>query len=72
MTGWGTGTECDGGCTGTVDAQVYKNVSIVLEDVDEAFGETLVVSGGTTYQGLASSEGGKVWTIERIDIPAMG
>ena len=68
---WGTGTECDNSCSGTVAAQTYKNTKITLASADTSFGNTLSVSGGATYTGLAHSHNGKVWTIESIDIPAM-
>ena len=32
MTGWGTGTECDDGCSGTVAAQQYMGTTITLAD----------------------------------------
>ncbi|KAF7518737.1 hypothetical protein G7054_g13358 [Neopestalotiopsis clavispora] len=71
MTGYGTGTECDGGCTGTVAAQTYKNTVITLYEADSSFGDTIATSQGATYSGLTSSDGGKVWTIAEIDIPSM-
>ncbi|KAH1487757.1 hypothetical protein KXV92_004796 [Aspergillus fumigatus] len=71
MTGYGTGTECDGGCTGTVAEQKYLNTKITLASADTTFGNTIASAAGATYSGLSSSEGGKVWTIESITIPAM-
>ena len=71
MTGYGTGTECDNSCSGTIVAQQYLNTTIVLEEADPDFSNTLGVSGGTTYTGLTSEEGGRIWKIARIDIPAM-
>ena len=68
---WGTGTECNGGCTGTVSAQTYSNTVITLENADTTFGKTIASSGGATYTGLSSSEGGKVWKITSINVPAM-
>lgn len=68
---YGTGTECDDNCAGTIATQTYLNTVITLASADPTFGSTLVVSGGTTYTGLASSEGGKIWTIASISIPAM-
>ena len=68
---YGTGTECDNDCSGTIATQTYLNTVITLASADPTFGSTLGVSGGTTYTGLASSEGGKIWTIESISIPAM-
>jgi hypothetical protein len=71
MRGYGTGTECDGGCTGTVAAQKYVGTTITLAAADSTFGNTIASAGGATYTGLASSGGGKVWTIATINIPAM-
>ncbi|KAF8867306.1 hypothetical protein BDZ45DRAFT_710272 [Acephala macrosclerotiorum] len=71
MTGWGTGTECDSNCNGTIAAQTYKNTTITLASSDTAFGNTLGVSGGTTYTGLSVSTDGTVWHIDSINIPAM-
>ncbi|KAF7114188.1 hypothetical protein CNMCM5793_007766 [Aspergillus hiratsukae] len=71
MRGYGTGTECDGGCTGTVAEQKYLNTKITLASADTTFGNTIASAAGATYSGLSSSEGGKVWTIESITIPPM-
>jgi hypothetical protein len=50
--------ECDDSCTGTIATQTYENTTITLLIADPIFGSTLSTSGGTTYAGLASSEGG--------------
>ncbi|KAJ7637337.1 hypothetical protein DFH06DRAFT_1284166 [Mycena polygramma] len=71
MKGWGTGTECDNSCSGSIAAQTYTNTTITFDAADPNFGNTLVLTGGTTYTGLASQQGGKVWTIASIHIPAM-
>lgn len=71
MTGYGTGTECDGGCSGTIAAQTYTNTVITLLEADTTFGDTIASSQGATYSGLTSSDGGKVWTIASINVPAM-
>lgn len=71
MTGYGTGTECNGGCSGTVAEQTYKNTVITLLEADPTFGSTIGTSNGATYTGLSSSQGGKVWTITEMKIPAM-
>jgi hypothetical protein len=68
---WGTGTECNNDCTGTVAAQQYINTVITLKEADTTFGNTIAKASGATYSGLASSSGGKVWTIKQIDVPAM-
>ncbi|KAL1645414.1 hypothetical protein SLS58_003721 [Diplodia intermedia] len=71
MTGYGTGTECDDSCTGTVSEQQYLNTTITLAGADTSFSDTLTSSGGAVYTEMKSSQGGKVWTIEKITLPAM-
>lgn len=71
MTGYGTGTECDDSCSGTIAAQTYTNTVITLLEADTTFGNTIATSNGATYSGLTSSESGKVWTIASMNIPAM-
>lgn len=68
---WGTGTECDDGCTGTVSTQTYTNTVITLESADTTFGDTIASAGGATYSGLSSSNGGAIWKISKIVIPPM-
>ncbi|KAL4951136.1 hypothetical protein BDW69DRAFT_196688 [Aspergillus filifer] len=71
MTGYGTGTECNEDCTGTPEEQKYINTEITLASADTTFGDTIASAGSASYEGLKSSEGGKVWTIESITIPPM-
>lgn len=71
MTGYGTGTECDNSCSGTIAEQTYQNTVITLLEADTSFGDTISTSAGATYSGLSSSEGGKVWTITKMTVPAM-
>ncbi|KAK6526198.1 hypothetical protein TWF281_011233 [Arthrobotrys megalospora] len=71
MRGYGTGTECNDGCSGTIAAQSYLNTVITLASADTTFGGTIATAGGATYSGLTSSDGGKVWSIASINIPAM-
>ncbi|KAF5878773.1 uncharacterized protein Bfra_000942 [Botrytis fragariae] len=71
MTGWGTGTECNDDCTGTVAKQQYLNTTITLASADPDFGATLGVSQGTTYTGLTSEQGGLIWKIAEINVPSM-
>lgn len=66
-----TGTECDSSCSGTIAAQTYENTEITLLEADTTFGSTIATSAGATYSGLASSSGGKVWTITSMNVPAM-
>ncbi|PNS21824.1 DNA topoisomerase 2 [Sphaceloma murrayae] len=71
MLGWGTAIECNEGCTGTVSEQIYQDSKIVLEQADPNFVNTLGVSQGTTHSDMVTTDGGKTWTIEKINIPAM-
>lgn len=71
MRGYGTGTECDDSCTPTIAKQQYLNTVITLAGVDTNFGNTISTSQGATYSGLSMSQGGKVWTISEINVPAM-
>ncbi|KAJ1303974.1 hypothetical protein OPQ81_008384 [Rhizoctonia solani] len=72
MKGWGTGTECNNGCTGTISAQKYTNTVITLDAADPTFGSTASSAAGATATGLTSEQGGKVWKIATINIPKMG
>ncbi|QRW22844.1 hypothetical protein RhiXN_07880 [Rhizoctonia solani] len=72
MKGWGTGTECNGGCTGTISAQKYTNTVITLDAADPNFGKTAASAGGATATGLTSEQGGKIWKIATINVPKMG
>ncbi|KAJ5723493.1 hypothetical protein N7488_001528 [Penicillium malachiteum] len=71
MDGYGTGTECDDDCTGTIAPQQYLNTTITLDAGDTTFGDTIATSSGASYTGLASSQNGKIWTIEAMNIPSM-
>ncbi|KDN37352.1 hypothetical protein RSAG8_10240, partial [Rhizoctonia solani AG-8 WAC10335] len=71
MKGWGTGTECQNDCSGTVSAQKYTNTVIVLDAADPDFSKTLGCSQGATATGITSEQGGKIWKIASIDVPAM-
>ncbi|EUC60663.1 hypothetical protein RSOL_359440 [Rhizoctonia solani AG-3 Rhs1AP] len=71
MKGWGTGTECQDNCSGTVSAQKYTNTVITLDAADPNFSTTLSCSQGATATGITSEQGGKIWKIARINVPAM-
>ncbi|MCJ1446176.1 MAG: hypothetical protein MMC23_006681 [Stictis urceolatum] len=70
VNGYGTGTECDDDCTGTVAAQQYLNTVITLDAADTTFGDTIATAQGATYLGLTNEQGGKVWKIASIKIPS--
>lgn len=71
MTGYGTGTECNGGCSGTVAEQTYTDTTITLASADPNFGNTIATSQGATYSGLSSTNGGLVWTVKEMRVPKM-
>ncbi|OOQ89616.1 hypothetical protein PEBR_07622 [Penicillium brasilianum] len=71
MTGYGTGTECDSDCTGAIASQQYLNTTITLASADTTFGSTIATAQGATYTGLKSSQKGKVWVIDTINILSM-
>lgn len=75
MLGWGTALECNDykgvTCTGTPEEQIYADSTIILEEADADFVNTLVTDAGVTYTDMATADGGKTWTIEKITIPAM-
>lgn len=71
MRGYGTGTECDSNCSGTVAAQKYVNTTITLAGSDSTFGGTIATAQGATYSGLRANSAYTVWTIDEMDIPAM-
>ncbi|KAH7333876.1 hypothetical protein B0J17DRAFT_696344 [Rhizoctonia solani] len=72
MKGWGTGTECNNGCSGTISAQKYTNTVITLDAADPSFGSTAASAQGATATGLTSEQGGKIWKIATINVPKMG
>lgn len=69
--GYGTGTECQQDCTGTIAPQVYENTVLTLSSADRDFGKTIAVSQGATYEGLKVSSDGKTWTIAKMNVKAM-
>jgi hypothetical protein len=71
MRGYGTGTECNNNCSPTVSEQRYLNTEITLAGADPNFGKTISTAQKATYKGLTSTEGGKVWKISEIRVPAM-
>ncbi|KAF9269197.1 hypothetical protein L218DRAFT_1072827 [Marasmius fiardii PR-910] len=67
--GWGTGTECQKNCRGTISTQTYKNTKIVLSAADPNLKNTLGVGAGVRHTGLKTSDGGKTWQVSQITIP---
>jgi hypothetical protein len=75
MLGWGTALECDNyngkSCKGTTTEQWYVNSTIVLENADPTFIQTLGASSGANHTAMETADKGKTWTIAKIYIPAM-
>ncbi|KAH8765990.1 hypothetical protein F5883DRAFT_420458 [Diaporthe sp. PMI_573] len=71
MRGYGTGTECNNGCSPTVAEQRYIDTEITLAGSDVDFGKTISTAQKSTYSGLSSSQNGKVWSIKEIVVPKM-
>ncbi|KAM0239569.1 hypothetical protein ACHAP5_008215 [Fusarium lateritium] len=64
--GWGTAVECqDDACVGTVEAHEYLDTTIILNEADETFGNTLGLNEATS-SGLDTSDGGKTWAVSTI------
>ncbi|KAL4732006.1 hypothetical protein ACLX1H_001009 [Fusarium chlamydosporum] len=64
--GWGTAVECqDAACVGTVDAHDYLDTTILLDQADPSFGNTLGLTEATS-SGLSSPDGGKTWAVGTI------
>lgn len=83
MTLFGLTYECDDSCTQATSSQTYTNTVIELEEANPSWGSSTVLGSKiygdgtaqppttqqTVVQGLTSSEGGKVWSIDSITIP---
>jgi hypothetical protein len=69
MRGFGTACECQRSCKGTVVPHYYTNTVITFKNPEPGF--KLGSSQGATYTPPVSSQGGRVWTIAKMTIPAM-
>ncbi|ODM14531.1 hypothetical protein SI65_10017 [Aspergillus cristatus] len=69
--GWGTAVECqDNACENTrVAAHQYKSTTIVLDSADSSFKDTLVLTEADSSD-FTTSDNGKTWTVETINIHA--
>ncbi|KAL3436089.1 hypothetical protein BDV09DRAFT_184476 [Aspergillus tetrazonus] len=67
--GWGTAVECqDDACESTtVAAHQYLDTTIILDSKDTTFKDTLVLTEADSTE-FSSSDGGKTWTVETINI----
>ncbi|CAN8103912.1 unnamed protein product [Discula destructiva] len=62
-----SGNECYTDGCGTLDAYAWTNITIILNEADANFDQTLSLYNATT-SGLETSDGGKTWTVDRITI----
>ncbi|GKZ17435.1 hypothetical protein AbraIFM66951_004737 [Aspergillus brasiliensis] len=68
--GWGTAVECqDDACQSTAAAHKYLDTTIILNAEDSSFGDTLAINEASS-SGLSTSDNGKTWTVETINIDA--
>ncbi|KAF2672385.1 hypothetical protein BT63DRAFT_411659 [Microthyrium microscopicum] len=74
MRGYGTGVECQHDCQGTIEPNYYTDTVITFKSPEPKF--ELHASGGLTnrtalYTTPVSEQGGRVWKVAKITIPAM-
>lgn len=63
-------TEYQGGnVVGTVDTQHYWNTTLTLREAEPDLGRTYRVTGGIKATKPVTTDGGKTWTIEHVEIP---
>jgi hypothetical protein len=69
MRGYGTGTECQKDCAGTIEEHYYFNTAITFKDPEPGF--KLSASQGASFTPPVSEQGGRVWKVAKMTIPAM-
>jgi hypothetical protein len=69
MRGWGTGCECQRDCAGTIETHYYFDTTITFKTPEPGF--RLGSSQGATFTSPVSEQGGRVWKIAKMTIPAM-
>lgn len=69
VSSWGTATECQAGCTPTIDPHYYYDTVITLESGDFSYGQTVGAGGGASHSGFVPNEDGSEWRIDEIYIP---
>ncbi|KAF2996155.1 hypothetical protein E8E14_001493 [Neopestalotiopsis sp. 37M] len=68
--GFGTAVECqDDACQGSVDTHQYLDTTIILDAADSSFVNTLSLNEATC-SGVSTTDGGKTWVVDTIDIQA--
>ncbi|CAI7634607.1 hypothetical protein N7533_004704 [Penicillium manginii] len=66
--GWGSSVECAEENCGTVGAHSWINTKIILDVADPDYINTMGKGEGVTGD-MKTTDGGKTWTVSRIDIP---
>jgi hypothetical protein len=69
MRGYGTACECQKDCHGTVVEHYYFDTVITFKEPEPGF--KLGSSQGATFTPPVSEQGGRVWKIAKMTIPAM-
>lgn len=69
MRGWGTACECQRDCAGTVETHYYTDTVITFKSPEPGF--KLGASQGASFTPPQSEEGGRVWKVAKMTIPAM-
>ncbi|OJD37992.1 uncharacterized protein BKCO1_5000144 [Diplodia corticola] len=62
-----SGNECYKGTCGTLASYNWSNLTIVLSAADKTFGDSLVLANATS-SGLKTSDDGKTWHVDSIEI----
>lgn len=66
--GWGSAVECAEENCGTVPAHSWINTTIILDVADPDYSQTMAKGEGVTGD-MSTSDGGKTWTVNTIQIP---
>lgn len=66
--GWGSSVECAEENCGTVGAHSWINTKIILDSADPDYINTMGKGEGVTGD-MKTSDSGKTWTVEKIEIP---
>jgi hypothetical protein len=64
-------TEMQYGNQGSTSAQLYTNTIITLANADTSFGTRGRKKVNAVLKGVTNEQGGKVWKIDRCEVPAM-
>ncbi|KAF2429794.1 hypothetical protein EJ08DRAFT_268380 [Tothia fuscella] len=64
-------TESQGGNKGSADTQFYYNTTLVLKDPDPKLGERFITTGDIKATKPVTTDGGRNWFIEKVEVPPM-